>query len=91
MHDCGRGVQETPIEFATRNADNVLGWCTLAMVQDRCPTSEAWRAVGDAWAVLAGMARETTRITPAPLVQLPWRWCWRGLQLTARRTGRSGK
>ena len=36
-----------------RNADNVLGWCTLAMVQDRCPNAAAWKSVADAWAVLA--------------------------------------
>ncbi|HKB01627.1 MAG TPA: VIT domain-containing protein [Gemmataceae bacterium] len=47
------GERRRVIEFATRNADTVLGWCALAMVQDRCPSKEAWKAVADAWAVLA--------------------------------------
>jgi ferric-dicitrate binding protein FerR (iron transport regulator)/tetratricopeptide (TPR) repeat protein len=45
--------RQRAIDFATRNADNVLGWCTLAMVQDRCPNPAAWSAVADAWSVLA--------------------------------------
>jgi ferric-dicitrate binding protein FerR (iron transport regulator)/tetratricopeptide (TPR) repeat protein len=45
--------RERTIAFATRNADNVLGWCTLAMVQDRCPNSAAYKAIADAWGVLA--------------------------------------
>lgn len=47
------GERGRVIAFARANADNVLGWCTLAMVQDHCPTPAAWRAVADAWAVLA--------------------------------------
>ena len=47
------GERRRAIDFAVRNADNVLGWCTLAMVQDRCPHRDAWKAVADAWAVLA--------------------------------------
>ena len=31
------GERRRAIDFAVHNADNVLGWCTLAMVQDRCP------------------------------------------------------
>ena len=41
------------VEFATRNADNVLGWCALAMVQDHCPSQAAWKVVADGWTVLA--------------------------------------
>lgn len=41
------------IEFAKSNADNVLGWCSLAMVQDRCPNATAWKEVAGGWTVLA--------------------------------------
>jgi Ca-activated chloride channel family protein len=41
------------IEFAKKNADNVLGWCTLSMVQDRCPNAAAWKEVAGGWTVLA--------------------------------------
>lgn len=47
------GERARAIEFAVANADNVLGWCTLAMVQDRCPNAGAWKAVADGWDVLA--------------------------------------
>ena len=45
--------RERAIQFAKRNADNVLGWCTLAMVEDRCPNPAAWKSVADGWKVLA--------------------------------------
>ena len=45
--------RERAIAFAVRNADNVLGWCTLAMVQDRAPNQAAWKDVAKAWPVLA--------------------------------------
>ena len=42
----GTASARRAIDFATRNADNVLGWCTLAMVQDRCPHRDAWKSRG---------------------------------------------
>ncbi|HEX3152251.1 MAG TPA: VIT domain-containing protein [Gemmataceae bacterium] len=47
------GERRRAIEFAVQNADNPLGWCSLALVNDRCPNQAAWKAVADAWAVLA--------------------------------------
>jgi ferric-dicitrate binding protein FerR (iron transport regulator)/tetratricopeptide (TPR) repeat protein len=41
------------LDFAERNADNVLGWCTLAMVHDRASTAEAWAKIAETWGVLA--------------------------------------
>jgi tetratricopeptide (TPR) repeat protein len=45
--------RERTIEFAKHNAGNVLGWCTLAMVQDCCPSPEGWKNVAEGWKVLA--------------------------------------
>lgn len=45
--------RERAVEFAKRNADNVLGWCALAMVQDVCPSRDAWKTVASGWTVLA--------------------------------------
>jgi ferric-dicitrate binding protein FerR (iron transport regulator)/tetratricopeptide (TPR) repeat protein len=47
------GERRRAIAFATANADNVIGWCSLAMVQDQNTSREAWSAVADAWGVVA--------------------------------------
>jgi ferric-dicitrate binding protein FerR (iron transport regulator)/tetratricopeptide (TPR) repeat protein len=47
------GERTRVLDFVTRNADNVLGWCALALVQDRCPSAAAWKAVAEAWHVLS--------------------------------------
>jgi ferric-dicitrate binding protein FerR (iron transport regulator)/tetratricopeptide (TPR) repeat protein len=47
------GERRRAIDFALANADNPLGWCSLAMVHDRCPTQAAWKSVADAWGVVA--------------------------------------
>jgi tetratricopeptide (TPR) repeat protein len=47
------GERRRAIDFAVHNADNVLGWCSLALIQDRCPHRDAWKSVADGWAVVA--------------------------------------
>jgi tetratricopeptide (TPR) repeat protein len=47
------GERQRVIDFAKRNAENVLGWCSLAMVQDRVPNTPAWKGIADGWSVLA--------------------------------------
>jgi tetratricopeptide (TPR) repeat protein len=47
------GERARVLDFVNRNADNVLGWCALSLVQDRCPSAAAWKAVADGWHLLA--------------------------------------
>jgi tetratricopeptide (TPR) repeat protein len=47
------GERQRALEFAVHNPDNVLGWCALGMVQDRCTSAAAYKAVADVWGVLA--------------------------------------